>query len=723
MTDPARAISPYLRAPEEPIRCAAARALGTLGDENAAPALVQALVDPDPDVRVDAMTALVRCARREDAPAIRRSLEGDPVGEVKTAAVRTLGRLKDEAAAALLRALARDRCESEVAWEEGSWDDWLDVQVAAIQALGDMGAESAVDDLIRARADEGGQDLDHVVFAALAKLPGRGVAALLDFLKDGDAQVRRRALAALPHAGRNRLAPLRDRLVHDPSPGVRRIAVDCLDAGDAALANLALKDTDASVRAAALLRVAASRPDVGRAALAAPEPEVRAAALEAPGAHAALAGEPGLAAKLQTWLRDPDARLAAASAAALPKVMGAAAVSVLRETAAAEERPTEVRLAALESLGTVDSMAVVPVLRAAAADTVRQVRLAALAAAGALTRAGSADVRNAARDLLIDALHGRIRTGEAAGGMDAAHDAAGRAASRSGESGRIAITPEGGLVRAPVPEVSATGTDTDAASRTYPRSTLDAIQAADLPTAIAPDDPPRSRVPGGRGRSRRVPVEGAEDSDGDIRLLAVRVLADCEIDGTEALLAEAAEGARSDLRAAVFETIAQRAAAGMAPTPILETLLLRPLGDDDARVRCAAARGLAKAGRDAAPHLVALLDDPDASARAAAVTAVAAVDPGSVVAGLGDSSPLVRRAAVDAMVAPGRDRFLEDGLRVLVDGGRADSLQDACARHVEVRRRLIGMLGASGVPRPRLRTILEALGGPDSSVLSGSVAR
>ena len=717
MTDPARVISPYLRAPEEPIRCAAARALGALGDEHAAPALVGALLDPDPDVRADAMSALVRCARPEDAPAIRHSLKGDPVGEVKTAAVRTLGRLKDEASVALLRALARDRCESEVAWEDGSWDDWLDVQVAAITALGDVGAESAVDDLIRARADEGGQDLDHVVFAALAKMPGRGVAALLDFLKDGDAQVRRRALAALPHAGRDGLASVRDRLVHDPSPGVRRIAVDSLDAGDAALATLALKDPDASVRAAAVLRVAAARPDVARAALAAPEPEVRAAALEAPGAHATLAGEPGLAATLQTWLRDPDARLAAASAAALPKVMGAAAVSVLRETAADKERPTEVRLAALESLGTMDSTAAVPPLRAAAADTVRQVRLAALAAAGSLTHAGSADVRRGAREVLIDALRGRIRTGEADGGMDVAHDAAGRAASRSGESGRIALTPEGGMVRAdaPAPEASAAGSGAGAEGRTYPRSTLDAIQEAGGATALRPDDAPRSPVPGGRVRSRRVPVEGADDVETDIRLLAVRVLADCVADGIDESLAEAAEGATSDLRAAVFEAIAQRA-AGIPPAPILETLLVRALGDDDARVRCAAARGLAKAGRDAAPHLATLLDDADASVRAAAVTAVAAVDPGRVVAAFRDSSPLVRRAAVDAIIAPGGDRLLENGLRVLVDGGRADSLLDACARHVEARRRLIGMLSASEVSRPRLRTILEALGGLDPAV-------
>ena len=165
--DPAETIAPFLSAPEDVIRCAAARALAALGGESAAAPLVDTLMDPDPDVRADAMTALVRCARPEDAAAIRRSLEGDPVAEVKVAAIQALARLKDASPVGLLRALVRSRCEPEVAWDDadGAWDGWLDVQVAAIQALGAISADEAVDDLIEARHDEMGQDLDHVVFA------------------------------------------------------------------------------------------------------------------------------------------------------------------------------------------------------------------------------------------------------------------------------------------------------------------------------------------------------------------------------------------------------------------------------------------------------------------------------------------------------------------------------------------------------------------------------
>ena len=148
-------------------------------------------MDPDPDLRADAMAALARCARPEDAPAIRRSLAGDPVGEVKVAAIQALARLKDGGSVPLLRALAQGRCEAEVTWEEpgSGWDDWLDVQVTAVEALGAIGAEETVDDLVHARDDEMGQDLDHVVFAALARMPERGVPALRGFFQHGDARV------------------------------------------------------------------------------------------------------------------------------------------------------------------------------------------------------------------------------------------------------------------------------------------------------------------------------------------------------------------------------------------------------------------------------------------------------------------------------------------------------------------------------------------------------
>ncbi len=144
--DPVATIARHLRDGGDVIRCAAARAIGSLGDEAAASDLIAALLDQDPDVRTDAMAALVSCARPRDNEAIRRSLAGDPVKEVKVLALQALCRLKDAGSSPLIRALARDRCDDDITWEDGAgiWDDWLDVQVAAITTLGSLGDSEAV---------------------------------------------------------------------------------------------------------------------------------------------------------------------------------------------------------------------------------------------------------------------------------------------------------------------------------------------------------------------------------------------------------------------------------------------------------------------------------------------------------------------------------------------------------------------------------------------------
>jgi hypothetical protein len=116
-------------------------------------ALLATLEDQDPNLRTDAMTALELIAPPEDAPAILRSLTGDPVREMKLFALHALTRLGPDAAAlAHIRALVLTRCEDDVAWEDDGavWENWLDIQIAAIDALGRMGAAQAIPDLLAA---------------------------------------------------------------------------------------------------------------------------------------------------------------------------------------------------------------------------------------------------------------------------------------------------------------------------------------------------------------------------------------------------------------------------------------------------------------------------------------------------------------------------------------------------------------------------------------------
>ena len=714
--DPAQTIAPYLDAPDDVIRCAAARALGALGGESAAAPLADVLMDPDPDLRADAMAALARCARPEDAPAIRRSLAGDPVGEVKVAAVQALARLKDGGSVPLLRALALGRCEAEVAWEEpgSGWDDWLDVQVAAVEALGAIGAEEAVDDLIEARDDEMGQDLDHVVFAALARMPERGVRALRGFFQHGDARVRERALDALAGAGREALTPLRETLVRDPGPGVRRLAVDCFDEDGESLAALALKDPDAGVRCAALARAAPARPDVGRSALRDPDESVRAAALEARGSRPAGEDEPDLVANVEAWLRTAGVTLATVCAAVLPTLAGARSLNALDEAACDSERPPEVRIAALHSLGRIGTGESVAALRRAAVDRSRQVRLAALTSLVEITRRAPADVGDGARAVLMEAVRGSLAPAlpaeEAGTGNATAPEVAAQDEPGQGAPARDDEPPP-----TPAPSAANDGaSDTAATEPAYPRSTLEAIggrpvaaarsEAAPSPSDGGAESPERRQ----RARPGRVAIDGPDDFGQDLRLTALRLAAACKGGALDDALAETAASATPALRAAAFEAIARRAAA-MPLSPNLTEIAVVALQDHDPTLRAAAARALA-ARSDAASHLAPLLDDSDDSVRAVALKAVVAADPEQAARGFGDPSAIVRGAALDAAAGCGQDRLVEQAISALVEGGFTDTLHQACRRHPIARQALLAMLReADSLSPQRLLMILQAL--------------
>jgi HEAT repeat protein len=69
-----------------PTKMAAARALGTLGDQNVLPQLKKALQDPDPPVRVLAAAALARLGDNAGAEIVR-SFENSPVGDLRLLAV------------------------------------------------------------------------------------------------------------------------------------------------------------------------------------------------------------------------------------------------------------------------------------------------------------------------------------------------------------------------------------------------------------------------------------------------------------------------------------------------------------------------------------------------------------------------------------------------------------------------------------------------------------
>lgn len=734
-----------LKAEDEVVRCAAARALAVLGDETAAPGLVEALLDEDPDVRTDAMYALVRCARPEDADAIRRSLLGDPVKEVKILAIEALARVQDAASAPLLMALAKDRCSHDIAWEDeaGMWDDWLDVQLSAITALGEMGAQEAVEDLLLAREDEMGQELDDVVFAALAKIPESGITTLLSLLHDSNPTVREQALVALTKANREILLPRVELLVQDASPQVRRLALGCLDAESPWVERLLREDPSDLVRRALVENFAAARQDIALTALEDRSEEVRAVALEAVLSRPEFEISEDLAANMQAWMMTSGPTLAASCAKFLPRACGSAAHTSLCEIVCDSERSLELRITALRALKDLPLDAVIAVLKTCVIDNTRQIRASALASLAALSKIEDEAVAQSARAALVGAISGQFATEETAQPLQAGGEEASLEASKVEDiaSRRITISRDGDIlsdedVRAlkargeavekdqnteteEKPESSENAESPDNAESnvidvTFPQSTLAAIQTISTDSEdriVSPrsgDAPNPSSQKGGK-RKRRVAVDGPDNFAMDLRLVAMRVAADCRGDDIEQAFCEAAGETDLTLRIAVYGTLAQRAEILPLSDDLVPTLI-KGLSDENPLVRGYAVQATGKCLPHGEEELLALLDDPDALVRASALRAIGALLGDRVLAGLRDESAFVRQAAVEIILAPGEaSEYLAQSVAILLDEGYINNLADACRQSSEAHSLLITALADDDLVRKSTLAALEAI--------------
>ena len=264
------------------IRCAAAQVTAMLGDSQIAEPLVELLLDEDPDVRADAMAALVRCARPQDADAMLDSLAGDPEPDVKRAAIRSLTRLKHGPSLPLIAALAADRSEDQVAWQDDTigWDEWNDIQPEAIEALGAFGSETMVSTLREIYAGEWGPDLESLIFAALAKIPGSGIQALVDHASTTVGKTRSRAITALMQADPQLLEPLIPSLRNSDDTDGRLLAIHALADDRDTLAEMALGDPSGPVRRAALMALCPLQADIALSALTDEDETNRALALD-----------------------------------------------------------------------------------------------------------------------------------------------------------------------------------------------------------------------------------------------------------------------------------------------------------------------------------------------------------------------------------------------------------------------------------------------------------
>ncbi|WP_058868330.1 HEAT repeat domain-containing protein [Chloracidobacterium thermophilum] len=221
---------------DEAMRCTAAEALGRLQDVRAVELLLDVLDDDVPRVRSAAAASLARLGM---TPARLVAVLNAPNTNLRTEALRLLGRLSD---VATLPAVAAQTREGEP----------LPVRLAAVAALGRLRHPDAVPVLVRLlSAREPALRMQAV--SALGEIgEARAVAALLPLLRDPDAAVVGKVVAALSRTkAPSAVTPLLAALQH-PDWRVRAAVAHRLDAWEdaripPALA-AALEDPSALVR-------------------------------------------------------------------------------------------------------------------------------------------------------------------------------------------------------------------------------------------------------------------------------------------------------------------------------------------------------------------------------------------------------------------------------------------------------------------------------------------
>lgn len=682
------AVAAYLDHENDVVRCAALRAFAaTAPEREVREALLTALTDLDPDIRFDAMARLERRARPEDAAALRASLEGDPVREVKLAAIRALVAIDDRASVDLLRRLVLSRCEGMVAWEDedSDWDDWLDVQVAAVVALGRLRATETIEDLVAARKDEFGQNLDVAVFDAFGRMGVPGIGALLHILETEQGPAARRAAVALAATDVEVLAPYIDSLLISKDPDVRVVALNAVSCGDPRIFRLAVSDPSEDVRRCALRHVAGTKPEAVEVALHDASEQVQAEALLLLRGNVSPRLREALVDNMFLWLRQAGPSLAKAAAEALPQFAPNRCEAPLIELIADTERPLEARVAAVMAMAEIAPPPATDTFAGILRNPARQVRAAALAQLARRAKGGD--------DTAVDVIVETIRGERVVASLTRPHEderCGSDIAMPKGESEprRLKITREGGIVEG---EEATAG------------STLHEIMSADPASGSSPsfaEDTPEEGVT--KPRKRR-PVEGSDDFVELLEIDAIRLCGPLPVPEIEAALLTCVSDSRDHIRQSAWTALAQWPSHDEHSVKI-RAAAISALRDPDPRARLAAFDILS---RQELPKkwLTHALEDGDALLRAKAIGQLA---PEAALDFLADDAPAVRMAAAARAVDSADPAVLNAALDVLINTGRIDTLGLLFRESEDARKTGIRELSKIGSNKKAL-VVLEAL--------------
>ncbi len=634
-------------------RCLAAKALGQIHATSSVQSLIKALLDEDEDVRGDAAEALLKLADPASGQQLMENLLGDPCTDVKLSAIATLAKLGDQRVIPWLQRMVRGR-DPEIAWDEeefysSGWDDWVEIQVGAIEALAELNAVETIPDIVAAISHDDAQDLAAVAFKSLAAMGSEGLKALAEFLDVDDTRLRRRAAAVLASTDGEEVSEALRRVITDPSSEVRSAVLKArakFFPDDPLLVEL-LKDVEVAIRADAALLIGGYYPDLLRDLLDDPSETVRTQAIKAIALIDADQVDDALVDRLSAEVSSTSPGLSVAASSTLAVIAPHSALEVLPDLLDDVSRPIAARLGALNGLTAIGGDEVVSALLEVVDDEQRQVRLEAMSALANLARAD--DVwPNMAGSRLLEALGGSYDPDEDQHEADLKSD---EHSEHEVEEIKNKAEPEESV---PVEVI---------AKEEFPISTLDSIlneapgmaPAVGLPEKgieLSKTDMERLAIAKRVIGKKKVKVEPKITRHDDIRQFAARVLGD--LDQDEVIKALAVSIATDDIesRLAAADSLARISARNVHFSSDVIKTICDNLSTDNLSLKLSLIRALSGCDSDeVADQLEVLLDDEDSSVRAEAIRALSGSrkleEKAEIL--LADPEPFVRMNAAEAI--------------------------------------------------------------------------
>ena len=656
---------------------------------------MKSLLDEDPDVRTDVAEALGIIGDQSSAAALMDNLVNDPDSDVKKAALTALVGMKHKPVIPLLRKLTVSRSE-DIQWDEDEfytegWDSWLDLQLMSIRGISALGVEEAASDIFTALADEMGQDVSQSGVASLATLGEMGAVAMELLLDDGDARMRRRVAEGVAAANNRHADRLVERMLTDVSPRVRQITLLSLDAGDARLEAM-FDDADSKVRATAVNHAGHKFPEKLLDLVVDLDPKIRAEVFKVIARYPELFEGEDLAKSVQKAIAgEPEA--AKQAALAWIALSGPEGIKGLNHTVGNKTIPLGFRIGVIEAMRKAGNQSV-PYLLAAAGDDERHLRLATLTA---LVEFADNDPvwPNAAGEGLLAALNGELILPPE---EESAEVEAVEVVEESFDPGAKEEEQEIDASMPLIPEAA-------------PTSTMDAILSGGSAATEDPVEPEETVLSEQNERlldlskqrrmsKRKMSLESTVAPHLDVRRFAARLLGGVANAEVTAELINALDTDDSEMRdSLLFSLVEHGEKTGALPDTAFEPLV-NILDTQIVDTRVVAVRALGWLAGDASEELLhKLLSDPEDFVRVEAIRALER-----------------RGVADDAVVACLKDSYLGVGIAAAASIAR-NLGDDAVAPLVEfafendgIYRRDIGKLLGTYAPDAGVKRLLEVLG-------------